>query len=158
MDLKIYIENELSSSSAVNLANLKRKYLERLLKEICFNLEAEVKFKFNDTNEKRMLNELMDSVKSRISKKGKSHWTKEFAVINNLSNSSMAANLLSHDNAFNPKIGGMKAFLADIINFESIFTCKNVDCKRPKLLMKNFDSVNKKIRCGCGKLEYCWEC
>jgi wobble nucleotide-excising tRNase len=71
MELKQLIENLLANGSADILANPMRQYLEHLLKEICCNLEVEVKFQFNDNNEKRMPNELLSSLKSRINKKGK---------------------------------------------------------------------------------------
>ena len=40
------------------------------MKEIAFNIEAQVAFKYNEINEKRMAPELLDAVHSRISKKG----------------------------------------------------------------------------------------
>ncbi|MDR3048822.1 MAG: AAA family ATPase [Elusimicrobiota bacterium] len=156
-ELKVLIEKELSSGSGVVLANSMRQYLEHFLKEICFNIEAEVKFKFNDVNEKRMLNELMDSLKSRINKKGKSNWAEELKIIDALSNSSVLSNLLSHDNTFSPKMGDLQAFWADIQNLEKIFVCQDKNCKKPKVSVKNYDSVNNKIRCGCGKTEYYWK-
>jgi hypothetical protein len=47
----------------------------------------------------------------------------------------------------------LKAFLKDIQNLEKVFVCKNKDCKNHKVSMKNYDTVNNKIRCGCGKTE-----
>lgn len=144
MELKQLIENLLANGSADLAANPIRQYLEHLLKEICCNLEVEVKFQFNDNNEKRMPNELLSSLKSRINKKGKNSWSEEVKIIDNLTNSAILGNLLSHDNAFNPKIGDLKAFWSDIKNFEKIFLCQEADCKKPKVSMKNYDNVSKK--------------
>ncbi|MDR2818113.1 MAG: hypothetical protein LBB37_01555 [Endomicrobium sp.] len=78
-------------------------------------------------------------------------------IIDNLTNSAILGNLLSHDNAFNPKRGDLKAFWSDIQNFVKIFLCQEADCKKPKVSVKNYDNVSKKIRCGCGKKEYDWK-
>ena len=38
------------------------------LKQIAFNIEAGLAFRFNDRNEERMMNELLSSVQSRVNK------------------------------------------------------------------------------------------
>jgi hypothetical protein len=43
---KKFIENELANGSAEFSSNPIRRYLEYILKDICFNLEAQVKFRF----------------------------------------------------------------------------------------------------------------
>lgn len=134
-----------------------RQYLEHILKKICSDLKVQVVFRFNDKNEKRTSGELLNSLKSKIKDKGESSWTEQIKIIDNVANSNnILGNSLSHSNTFNPKLGDLKAFWKDIKNFQKIFTCQDINCKKPNLSIKNYDNVDKKIRCGCGKLEYDW--
>ena len=156
-DLKEFIETELAKSSIEILGNPIRKYLEATLKEICFNLDVKVSFRFNEINEKRMPDELINELKARIDKKGGQDIKSKIPIIDRVANSALLGNLLSHDNPFNPKIGDLKAFWADIQELESIFTCQESTCKRPKVSLRNYDNVAKKIRCGCDKTKYDWK-
>lgn len=154
-DLKDLIETSLANSSIDFLGNPIRKYLEHNLKEICFNLDVKVSFKFNDLNEKRMSDELLNELKAKISKSSLELKTK-IPLIDRLANSSLFGNLLSHDNPYNPKLGDLKAFWADILELEKIFNCQDPTCKKPKVSLKYYDAVAKKIRCGCDKTKYDW--
>jgi len=156
-DLKELIERELANSSVETLGNPIRKYLEAKLKEICLNLDVKVSFRLNDVNEKRMPDELLNELKSKINKNGGQDLKTKIPVIDRVANSSLLGNLLSHDNPFNPKLGDLKAFWADIKEFETIFYCQETNCKRPKVSIKNYDNVAKKIRCGCDKTKYDWK-
>jgi recombinational DNA repair ATPase RecF len=156
-DLKELIERELANSSVETLGNPIRKYLEAKLKEICLNLDVKVSFRLNDVNEKRMPDELLNELKSKINKNGGLDLKTKIPVIDRVANSSLLGNLLSHDNPFNPKLGDLKAFWADIKEFETIFYCQETNCKRPKVTIKNYDNVAKKIRCGCDKTKYDWK-
>jgi energy-coupling factor transporter ATP-binding protein EcfA2 len=156
-DLKEFIEESLESGTVETLGNAMRQYLERILKDICSNLEVQVKFRFNDINEKRMSDELLNSLKSRIKDKGKNAWIEQLKIIDSVADSSILANLLSHDNPFNPKSGDLKAFWRAIQKLEKIFICQEECCRKPKISVKNYDNVNNKIRCGCGKTLYDWE-
>lgn len=156
-DLKELIERELANSSVDTLGNPVRKYLEFILKDICLNLDVKVSFRLNDINEKRMPDELLNELKSKINKNGGADIKAKIPVLDRVTNSSLLGNLLSHDNPFNPKIGDLKAFWADIKEFEQIFNCQQTDCKRPKVSIKNYDNVAKKIRCGCDTTKYDWK-
>ncbi|MCL2311782.1 MAG: hypothetical protein FWC41_04740 [Firmicutes bacterium] len=156
-DLKEFIECELASCSVGTLGNSIRKYLEAKLKDICLNLDVKVSFRFNDVNEKRMPDELLNELKSKISKNGGQDIKTKIPIIERVANSSLLGNLLSHDNPFNPKIGDLQSFWADIKEFETIFYCQEPTCKRPKVSLKNYDNVAKKIRCGCDKTKYDWK-
>lgn len=156
-DLKEYIERELAKSTVETLGNPLRKYLEAKLKDICLNLDVKVSFRLNDVNEKRMPDELLNELKSKINNKGGQDLKAKIPFIDRMSNSSLLGNLLSHDNPFNPKIGDLKAFWADIKELESIFYCQESSCNRPKVSIKNYDNVAKKIRCGCDKTKYDWK-
>jgi hypothetical protein len=155
-ELKTLIESSIAESSFEFLGNPIRKYLEYTLKDICLNLDVKVSFRFNETNEKRMPDELLNELKSKINKSSAELKTK-IPLIDRVANSSLLGNLLSHDNPFNPKSGDLKAFWADIAEFEKLFYCQEPDCRRPKVSLKNYDNVEKKIRCGCDKTKYDWK-
>ena len=155
-DLKELIETSIANSSIDLLGNPIRKYLEHSLKDICLNLDVKVSFKFNDINEKRMPDELLNELKSKINKSS-SELKAKMPIIESVVNSSLLGNLLSHDNPFNPKLGDLKAFWADILELEKLFNCQDPSCKKPKVSIKNYDTVAKTIRCGCNKTQYDWK-
>lgn len=156
-DIKSRIEKKLSESDIDGLGNPIRQYLESSLKEICMNLDVKVSFRPNEVNEKRMPDELINELKSRINSKS-NDLQMHSPTIERVANSSILGNLLSHDNPFNPKIGDLKAFWADIIEMEEIFYCQVDDCKKPTVSIRNLDTVSKEIRCGgCGKTKYDWK-
>ncbi|TMM55824.1 DUF2813 domain-containing protein [Maribacter algarum] len=155
--IKSKIEKKLTESEVEGLGNLIRQYLESTLKEICTNLDVKVSFRPNEVNEKRMPDELISELKSRIKSKS-NDLLDHFPTIERVGSSSTLGNLLSHDNPINPKIGDLKAFWADIQEMEKIFYCQEEGCTNPKVSWKNLDTVGKKIRCGgCGKTKYDWK-
>jgi len=156
-DLKDIIKSSFENNSIDSLGNSIRKYLESILKEISLNLDVKVNFRMNDENEKRMPNELLNELKSKINKNGGKDFKENIPIIDRVANSTVLGNLLSHDNPINPKIGDLKAFWGDIIEFENIFYCKESSCKRPKVSINNYDNVAKKIRCGCDFIKYDWK-
>ena len=156
-DIKYRIEKKLSESEVDGLGNPIRQYLELSLKEICMNLDVKVSFRSNEINEKRMPDELINELKSRINSKSKA-LKMHFPTIERVANSSILGNLLSHNNPFNPKIGDLKSFWADIQKMEHIFYCQEEVCRKPAVSFRNFDTVTKEIRCGgCGKTKYDWK-
>lgn len=154
-DIKAKIEKKISNSEVDGLGNPLRQYLEHSLKDICINLDVKVSFRPNEVNEKRMPDELINELKSRIKSKSKDLLA-HYPTIDRVASSSILGNLLSHDNPFNPKIGDLKAFWADIKEMEKLFYCQEQDCKRPKVSLNNYDTVAQKIRCGCDKTKYDW--
>ena len=155
-DLKELIEASIASGNIGLLGNPIRKYLEHVLKMVCLNLDVKVSFRFNDINEKRMPDEMLSELKSRINKSS-AELKAKLPFIDRVADSSLLGNLLSHDNSFNPKLGDLKAFWEDILEFEKIFYCQDAACKKPAVSMKNYDTVEKKIRCGCGMTKYDWK-
>ena len=149
-DIRERIEKNIKNNIETNLGNDIRIYLEHFLKQICYNLEVKVKYLPNDINEKRMAPEMLNALKSKINKHSK-------ALIERTSNSNIIGNLLSHDNKFSSKIGDLKAFWKDILDLENLFLCDDQACNNRIVSFKNFDAVNKKIRCSCGKKEYDWK-
>ncbi|HAE68254.1 MAG TPA: hypothetical protein DCG77_13825 [Sphingobacterium sp.] len=155
-DLREKIEKCLSESNIENLGNPIRRYLEHALKEVAVSIEAKLSFQYNDSNEHRMPYELIMGIKSEI-KKCSTDLKSKFPVIDRIESSSILGNICSHDNPFNPKIGDLKAFWSDILELENIFICQELECKRPRVSLKNYDTVAKKIRCGCDHTKYDWK-
>ena len=150
LDIRERIVNNIKKNIETNLGNDIRIYLEYFLKQICYNLEVKVNYLPNEINEKRMSPEMLNALKSKIDKYSK-------ALIERTTNSNIIGNLLSHDNKYYSKIGDLKAFWKDILDLENLLLCDEQTCKNRMVSFKNFDSVNKKIRCGCGKKEYDWK-
>ena len=136
---------------------LRNDYLEAKLKDIALNLDVKVSYRTNYDNEKRMPDELLNELKSKINKNGGQDIKAKVPIIERVASSSLLGNLLSHDNPFNPKLGDLKAFWADIKELETIFYCQEITCTRPKVSLKNYDNVAKKIRCGCDTIKYDWK-
>ena len=155
-DLRERIETNLADSKIDSLGNPIRRYLEHSLKDIALNIEAKLSFQYNSSNEHRMPYELIMGIKSEI-KKCSPELKAKFPVIDRIESSSILGNISSHDNPFNPKIGDLKAFWADILELEKIFICEQSDCKRPVVSLRNYDTVAKKIRCGCDHTKYDWK-
>jgi predicted ATPase len=150
VDLRERIVNNINNNIETNLGNDIRIYLESVLKQICEDLEVKLKYLPNDKNEKRMAPEMLDALKSKIDKRSQT-------LIERTKNSSIIGNILSHDNKYTSKIGDLKAIWKDILGLESLFLCDDPSCKSSMVSLKNYDSVGKKIRCGCGKKEYDWK-
>ena len=126
------------------------------MKDIALNLDVKVSYRTNYDNEKRMPDELLNELKSKINKNGGQDIKAKVPIIERVASSSLLGNLLSHDNPFNPKIGDLKAFWNDIIELEKLFICQEAACKKPKVSLINYDTVAKKIRCGCDTTKYDW--
>jgi len=151
------IASKIADGDINDLGNSIRTYLESVLKEICLNLEVKVSFKMNDVNEKRMPNELLNELISKIKKHGGQDLVSKVPIIERVSNSSLLGNLLSHDNPFNPRQGDIEAFWADIEEFRKIFYCQISSCSKPIISLKYYDNIEKRIRCSCGNTEYTWK-
>jgi hypothetical protein len=154
-DLRKIIEINLASGNVDLLGNPMRKYLEHTLKEICANLEVKVDFRFNEINEKRMPDELVNALISKINKYS-TDLKAQLPIIERISSSNILGNLLSHDNPFSPKLGDLKAFWNDLKELEKLFYCQEPTCKKP-VLAKNYDITKKEIKCTCGSIKYNWK-
>ena len=156
LDLKDHIVNSLADSKIENLGNPIRKYIEHSLKDIAFRTDSKMSFQYNQSNEQRMPNELLQGIRSEIKKRSPELKSK-FDVMDRISSSSTLSNFYSHDSTMHPKIGDIKALWADIQEFENIFICQEPDCRKRNVSLRYYDSVEKKIRCGCGKTKYEWK-
>ena len=152
-DIKERIVKKFESKNKEGLGNDIRVYTEKVMKEIANNIDAQVAFRYNEINEKRMAPELFDAVYARISKK--SNGLKDKANIQRLKGMPMfVANVTSHDNEFTESIEDLAAIWDDIQKTIHIFFCD--ECSK-FISIKYFDNVENKIRCGCGKLKYDWK-
>jgi len=152
-DIKGRILKKFEDRDTDGLGNDIRVYTEKVMKEIAYNIEAQVAFRYNGINEKRMAAELLDAVHGRISKKG--NGLKNKANILKLKGMPMfIANITSHDNKFTESIEDLSVIWEDIENTINTFYCD--ECKK-FISIKNFDNVKNKIRCGCDKLTYDWK-
>ena len=152
-DIKERIVKKFESKNKEGLGNDIRVYTEKVMKEIANNIDAQVAFRYNEINEKRMAPELLDVVHGRISKMGDG--LKDKANIQKLKGRPMfIGNVTSHDNEFTESIEDLAAIWDDIQKTIHIFFCD--ECSK-FISIKYFDNVENKIRCGCGKLKYDWK-
>lgn len=152
IDLKSRIEHKLQQQDIAELGNLIRKYLERLLKEVCHSLEVRVKFQFNDRNENRMPNELLSELRSHLNKKKAE--LMDNPIFDRLNASTFLGNKASHDSEFQESIPDLQAFYDDAQALEALCRCS--ECNK-LISVQYLDTVNKKIRCSCGKNNYDWK-
>lgn len=152
IDYKSQIEEKFTNRDTNDLGNLIRKYLERQLKIIANELEAKVAFRFNAINEKRMASELLDSVQGKLKASSELKALAEIPKIQRIP--MLLGNTTSHDNEFQESIEDLEVMWEDIKKLIHCFFC--TDCNK-FISVKYYDSVEKKIRCGCGKLKYDWK-
>jgi len=153
VDIKERILKKLEEKNTDGLGNDIRVYTEKVMKEIAFNIKAQVDYQYNELNEKRTAPELLDAVQSQISEKG--NGLKEKAKIPIVKGMPMfIGNTTSHDNQFNESIEDLEVMWEGIRNTVQVFYCD--DCKK-FISVKYFDNVDNKIRCGCGRLTYDWK-
>lgn len=152
-DIKNRIKKKIEDKNTDGLGNDIRVYTERVMKRVALEIEAKVAYRNNDINEKRMAPELLDAVQSKLSKASKE--LKEKADIPKIKGMPMViGNTTSHDNSFQVSIEDLEAIWEDVKNLIHNFYCP--DCDK-FLSLKYYDNVEKKIRCGCGKLKYDWK-
>ena len=153
VDYKSQIEEKFNNRDTNDLGNLIRKYLERQLKAISYEIEAKVAYRNNEFNEKRMAPELLDAVQSKLSKASKE--LRDLAVIPKIKGMPMLlGNTTSHDNEFQESIEDLQVMWEDTKTLIHCFFC--TDCNK-FISIKNYDTVENKIRCSCGKIKYDWK-
>ena len=156
VDLKTKIEDKFKTKNIDGLGNDIRRYAERQLKKIAFNIEAGLAFRFNDKNEERMMSELLTSIQSRVNKQSPTDLKTKNNIDNILASPMLIGNKTSHDNTFKENINDLEVFWEDVKKLIKTFYCSEDKCKS-FIAMKNYDSVNNKIRCNCGMLNYNWK-
>lgn len=152
IDYKSQIEDKFQNKDTNDLGNLIRKYLERQLKIIANEIESKVAFRFNEINEKRMASELLDSVQGKLKASPELKTLADIPKIQGIT--MLLGNTTSHDNEFQESIEDLEVMWDDVKKLINCFFC--TDCNK-FISVRYYDSVEKKIRCGCGKLNYDWK-
>jgi hypothetical protein len=156
VDLRAKIEDKFKSKNIDGLGNDIRRYAERQLKQIAYNIEAGLAFRFNDRNEERMMNELLSSVQGRVNKQSSADLKTKNNIDSLLASPILIGNKTSHDNTFKENINDLDVFWEDVKKLIKTFYCSDDKCKS-FVAMKNFDNVKSKIRCNCGTVNYDWK-
>lgn len=155
VDLRTKIEDKFKARNIDGLGNDIRRYAERQLKQIAYNIEAGLAFRFNDKNEERMMNELLSSVQSKVNKQSPADLKTKNNIDNILASPILIGNKTLHDNSFKENINDLEVFWEDVKKLIKTFYCSEENCKS-FVALKNFDNVNNKIRCNCGSVNYDW--
>ena len=150
------IERRIKGKDCDGLGNDMRRYLERVLKQVAFDLEVKVKFLYNDANEDRMCYELLTELKGKINKHAGQEM-RDDQTLARLIASSFIGSKASHDSSFDPTIGDLTAFWRDIRQLERMLCCDEESCEHKSVSLKYYDNVKKTANCGCGKLSYSWK-
>lgn len=156
IELRDRITHLLANGNTDLVGNPLRRYIERTLKNIGYNIGAEVKFLFNDENEHRMSDELLQGIRSKLKEKSKEFYIEKTGLFERLKSSALLGNIPSHDNPYQLSIGDYRSVWSDITELENVFYCKDELCKRPSISLFNEDRIGKVIRCGCGKASIHW--
>ncbi|OXT02749.1 hypothetical protein B7H23_07715 [Notoacmeibacter marinus] len=135
-----------------DVTNDLRKLLEAVLKEISSALEVKVSFRFNETNEKRMPDELLGRLRATLNEK--SPELAKNKLFSDLAGSTLIANLDSHDNPGKITGGDIDVLLEDIEKLSSLFIC--ADCNRPVRADIPVAGA-KEVSCKCGKAKISWK-
>lgn len=152
-DIKERVKTKLADKNTDGLGNDIRVYTEKVMKRVALEVEAKVAYRNNDVNEKRMAPELLDAVQSKLSKSSKE--LKDAADIPKIKGMPMfVGNTTSHHNEFQESIEDLDAMWEDVKKTIHCFYCP--DCDK-FVSLKFYDTVEKKIRCGCAKLKYDWK-
>lgn len=154
-DLLTKIETKIALKKIDGLGNDIRKYGERQSKQIAYGIEAKVAFRFDGQNETRMLNELLSAIQGTLNKQSVNDLKNKNNIDSILGSPMLIGNKTSHDNDFKENINDLEVFWDDLKKLIKTFYCPEEKCKS-FISLKNFDNVNNKIRCNCGKISYDW--
>jgi hypothetical protein len=135
-----------------DVSNDLRKMLEATLKEICFNCDVKLAFRYNDQNERRMSGELLSELRSTVNRKCAE--LKGAAIFSQLEGSNLIATVGSHDNVEAITGGDIDVSLSDIETLATLFSCAR--CGR-YVEAKNVLPGKQKITCKCGGKELDWK-
>ena len=143
------IEYKINKSDSADLANMIRRYLERMLKEICYNLQVKLAFLYNEKNEKRSKNDLVCELKRTLNEKNCTLYN------NKIYDNIIAANFFgdegSHGDSEN--IGDLKTYYQIVKDLKSLFYCDK--CNK-YISVKYYDRSQKIIKCNCSDKNFSW--
>jgi hypothetical protein len=134
-----------------DVGNDLRKLLERVLKEVCFDLEVKMRFLPDAQNERRMIGEMLSELRAKLNRE--KCGIRDEPILNRLATSSLITTRESHDSPVFASRGDIQQVIRDIEDFEALFLCP--DCGK-YISIEYADRADKKIKCRCGKKELQW--
>jgi energy-coupling factor transporter ATP-binding protein EcfA2 len=150
-NIKERIDEKIKTGEVDDLGNLIRRYGEQLLKEIAYEINAPVAFKFNELNEYRNFDEIYSAIRSQLKKHTD---IAENEAILGLSSCQFFSTKASHDSGYKPNMADMKVALSCLEKFSDLFRCgecsRYVGTKYPNI-------PNKTITCKCGTKYLSWK-
>ncbi|MCP4146587.1 MAG: hypothetical protein GY757_02455 [bacterium] len=141
------IQRKLQQNETKDLAKDIRKYFQHILKHIAYNLELKMKFRFNDSNEERALEELLGELTALLKKSS----LKAHPVIEKVSKS-LFIGIGSTGNAglFEHSFAELKDFLELVEEFKHVFYCDSCG----QYTTRSKDPAAKRLACTCGTIVY----
>jgi AAA domain len=133
-------------------ANELRTLLERILKQIGFELEVKVAFRFNDGNEHRMPGELLSELRAKLNKK--SPEVLKSSAFSKMSLCTLVTTAGSHDSGPVLSPGDLDAASEDVLAFEAQFCCERCG---GYVGVERFVPHERKVYCNCGKKQLDWK-
>ena len=146
---------ETVAQKAVNgtiTANHLRTLLERLLKEICYRLEAKMAFRFNQENERRMSGELLSALRATLKKR--SPETNDDPVLSRLETSNLITSMGSHDSGPILSPGDVRVCYEDILELDELFCCASCEAY---VSTNGYVEHEQKMYCKCGQSSLPWK-
>ena len=147
------INSKIQSSDVEGFGNLSRKYAENILKKLSSNLNIELPFKLNESNENRTIGELYSYFRKKIKEKSN---IAEKTVIKRLEDALFLENRASHDSNYRENLADMKSISDDLISFEDIFKCVYGSCKN-FVSEDYYNQAECHISCKCGNKKLYWK-
>lgn len=129
-----------------------RQFLEQFLKEICFALQVGVAFRYNEHNENRMCDELLNSFQ-RAFNSHKCSNEELSKVIAKLKSSLLITNRGSHNSSVDISEGDLSLCWDDIMQLRGLLKCES--CNR-LIEAKNKVVGQNIIACRCGSKTLYW--
>jgi hypothetical protein len=134
------------------VANDVRTLIERVLKQLCERLEVKVAFRYNETNEQRMSQELLCALRSSLNKKCPA--LKDNPILPRLEASVLVTNVGSHDRPDIIADADIDVALGDVEELQRLFGCP--DCST-FVSARQIVPGEDKIACRCGKAAIPWK-
>ncbi|MHA1832731.1 MAG: hypothetical protein ACTSV7_01960, partial [Candidatus Baldrarchaeia archaeon] len=150
LDMKEWIDYKLDKG-ILDVGNDLRKLLEQILKEICFNLEVRLRFRYNDDNERRMAGELLSALRGKLNKEKCN--VANHPIFKRLATSTLVTSHTSHDSPPFESRGDIDQIRRDIKELESLFLCP--ECSK-YVSLEYADKTGRKVKCKCGKTYISW--
>lgn len=133
------------------VGNELRIEMERLLKDLCQNLEVKLPYRSGDENEQRMIGELFPYISSTL--KGKKSSLIENQEYKSLEMSNFIMTCSSHDKPDFDSSGDIGDTIDKIEKFRNLFYCPNGESIKKSIRLPGQD----RISCKCGQLTIDWE-